>query len=114
LTVSTTTAPASAMLSAPHTSGRSGGVFSTLALVLPGSLFALFGLRRRKQYPALHRLFIVTLFCLATLWVGTLSGCGSSKSTASTNTPPGSYTVPMTLSLGGGASQTVNATIIIQ
>jgi len=112
LTVNTTTAPASAMLSAPHPSGRGSGVFSALALVLPGSLFALFGLKRRKQYPALRRLLMVTLFCLATLWVGTLSGCGGSSK--STKTAPGSYTVPMTLSLGGGASQTVNATIIIQ
>jgi CubicO group peptidase (beta-lactamase class C family) len=110
LTVNTTTAPVTAMLSAPHPSGRGSGVFSAVALGLPGSLIALFGLKRRKQYPALRRLLMVTLLCLTTLWVGALSGCGGS----STNTTPGSYTVPMTLSLSGGASQTVNATVIVQ
>jgi hypothetical protein len=110
LTVNTTKAPASAMLSAPHPSGGGSGVYSAVAFGLPGSLIALFGLKRRKQSPALRRLLIVTLFCVATLWVGALSGCGGS----STKTAPGSYTVPVTLSLSGGASQTVNATIIIQ
>jgi len=110
LTVNTTTAPVSAMLSAPQPFGRGSGVFSAVAFGLPGSLIALFGLKGRKQYPALRRLLMVTLFCLTTLWVGALSGCGGS----STNTATGSYTVPMTLSLSGGTSQTVNATIIVQ
>lgn len=110
LTVNTTNAKTSAMLSAPHLPGRGSGVPSTVALGLPLSLVALFGFKRRKQYPPLRRLLAVTLFCLTALCLGALSGCGGTP----TKTAPGNYTVPMTLSLSGGSSQIVNATIIIQ
>jgi hypothetical protein len=110
VTINTTTTPTAAMLSAPHLFGQGNGIFSAMVLGLPGSLFALFGLKRRKQYQGLRRLLMVALFCLATLGVGALSGCGGSLNTAT-----GSYTVPVTLSLsGGGTSQTVNATVIVQ
>jgi hypothetical protein len=107
LTVNTTTATKAAMLSAPVFFGRRSAALFAVTLGLPGLVF--FGFKGRKP---LHRLLILALFCVAILGLGALSGCGSSAN--STTVKPGSYTVPVVLSLTGGTSQTVNATIIIQ
>ena len=109
LTVNTTTATKAAMLSAPVLFGRRSAALLAVTLSLPGPLVVLLGFKRRK---ALHRLLILAVFCLAILGLGALSGCGGSGN--STTVKPGSYSVPVVLSLTGGSSQTVNATIIIQ
>ncbi len=114
LTINTATAPLSAMHSTTHLLGQGSGIYSAMTLGLPGSLLALFGLKRRKQYPALRRLLMLALFCLATAGIGALSGCGTSGDLNSTTAVPGSYTVPVTLTLSAGTSQIVNATVIIQ
>jgi hypothetical protein len=97
------------MLSAPVLFGRRSAALLAVTLSLPGPLVVLLGFKRRK---ALHRLLILAVFCLAILGLGALSGCGGSGN--STTVKPGSYSVPVVLSLTGGSSQTVNATIIIQ
>lgn len=114
LTINTAATSASAMHSAPHLFGQGSRIYSAMTFGLPGSLLALFGLKRRKQYPVLRRLLMLALFCLATVGIGALSGCGTSGDQNSTTGIPGSYTVPVTLTLSAGTSQIVNATVIIQ
>jgi CubicO group peptidase (beta-lactamase class C family) len=119
LTVNTKTSSTSAnsiaaMRSTPPSSGTGNGIFFAMTLGLPGPLFVLFGLKRRKQYPGLHRLLMLTLFCTVILGIGALSGCGGSSGGSTTTVTPGSYTAPVVLNLSGGPLQTVNATIIVQ
>ncbi|MBS1822092.1 MAG: serine hydrolase [Acidobacteria bacterium] len=111
LTINTAKTTTAALRSTPFPSDRAGTVLSAMTFGLPGSLIALVGLKRRKQYP-IRRLLMLALFCLATVWVGAISGCGGNGS--GTNTPPGNYTVPVTLSLSGASSQLLNATVIVQ
>jgi uncharacterized repeat protein (TIGR03803 family) len=76
-----------------------------MAVLFPAALLAFIGLRRRR----LPQLLLLALLGLA----GTtaLTGCGG----ASPYATPGTYAVPVTLTLSGGAApQTVSATVIVK
>jgi len=84
-----------------------------LTLCLPGSLATLFGLvgrkrRRQARRPRNLSLWIMAVLCLTGAAI--LTGCGTSISDAAA----GTYTIPITISGGGGVSQTVSATVIVQ
>ena len=114
LTVSTNAL--TGMLSTPPNPQTRNITVLAITLWLPGSMAGLFGLvrrNRRRPVPRLRNLWIVAILCLV---MGGLTSCGSSSgnTTASPNAAAGTYTIPITLSLAGSATQTVNATVIVQ
>jgi hypothetical protein len=110
LTVSTE-APLMAMMRKPVDGVTSRGLLAAAALWFPGSLAVLLGLVRRKRRPANRNgrnLWIVALLCFAAASIFT--GCSASMN----NARPGTYTIPITLTLSGGATQNVNASVIVK
>jgi len=78
---------------------------------MPGSLAARIGVfPRKRKRPFERRLWMVALILLALGGTAALSGCGAMSNDAR----PGKYTIPVTLTLTGGAAQTVNATFTVQ
>jgi hypothetical protein len=108
------TGSATAMLSAPHVSGRYDLIFSALTLWLPGSLLGLFGLAKRKKLSVdMRRLTLLAALCF--LSMGAMSGCGgSSSNTGANETPAGSYTVSVTAAGPTGSPQSLNLTVVVQ
>jgi hypothetical protein len=86
-------------------------VYLGMMLWVPGSLAALAGIfpRKRKQLFG-RRLWVIALLLLGMGGVAAMSGCGGMRNTAQ----PGVYEIPVTLTLSGGMTQTVNTTIIVQ
>jgi hypothetical protein len=110
LTVSTN-APATAMLLEPRNGGTRNSLFTTTTFWLPGSLAAMMGLvlkNRRRSAPRWRNLWIIAILCLA--GAAALTGCGGSNN----NARAGTYTIPVTLTLAGGATQNVSATVTIE
>jgi sugar lactone lactonase YvrE len=108
LTISTSTA--AALLQAPRLPGRNHSL-PTLALMafgLPGSLLALFGMRRRKP---LQRLLVLVVMLTGFAGMAGLTGCGSS-SPGTKNTPAGTYTIDIEIT--AGTVQTVPLTVVVQ
>jgi len=106
LTVSTN-APQMAMLQKPADTG----LFASSTLWFPGSLvgmLGLIGLRRRSTTRHPRNLWMVGTLCFASACI--FAGCATSTNDAH----PGTYTIPVSLTLKGGASQTVNATVIVE
>ena len=85
---------------------------TSLALLLPGSLLAMFGLTRRRK-SLLHKPLLLVLAAAAIGALGTISGCGNSNSGANA-TPAGSYNVVVTITAGTAGSQSVPLTIVVQ
>jgi uncharacterized repeat protein (TIGR03803 family) len=105
-----TAAPQAAAVSSPF--NRSSTINLGLLFWLPGSLTALGVLFRRNRRPSRVRtLLLLLLVCLGLAGVGTFAGCGGASSQ---NAKAGAYTIPVTLTVAGGAAQTVSATITIQ
>ena len=104
LTISTA-APTTVAMNAPQRSRASS--LTAFALILPGSILIV-GLRRRSRM--LPRLLSIALFGCALVLTATVSGCGSESNTAK----PGSYTIPVTLTISGASAQTINASVVIQ
>ncbi len=90
---------------------RSSAVQTSLAILLPGSLLALFGLSRRRNF-ALRMPLLLVLAAVALGGLGTLSGCGGDS--GANATPVGSYTVTVSVAGGPAGSQTVPLTITVQ
>jgi uncharacterized repeat protein (TIGR03803 family) len=119
LTVSTNAA-ATAQLRIPGVGGRlDGGKLDSLLaaalLWLPGSAVAIFGLKRRKWKDSTPRQVLprpVLWMIAILLWIGAgaLSSCGGKSSFAA----PGTYTIPITLTVSGEATQNINATVIVE
>jgi len=63
---------------------------------------------RRRVTPTTRNFWIIAILCLA--GVEGLSGCGGSSNTARA----GTYTIPITLTLAGGAAQNISATVIVE
>jgi hypothetical protein len=105
-------APAkSALLSSPLDRGRPGQAYPAMMLWLPGSLAALIGVfPRKRKRPFARRLWMLAILFLGLGGTAVLSGCGGSSNDAR----PGTYSIPVTLTLSSGAAQTVNATVIVQ
>jgi hypothetical protein len=79
-----------------------------MAFGLPGSLLALFGMRRRKP---LQRLLVLVVMLTGFAGMAGLTGCGSS-SPGTKNTPAGTYTIDIEIT--AGTVQTVPLTVVVQ
>ncbi len=112
LTVQTDARQPAAMLmpgSGPH-----GNTSSAAAFWLPVSLLGMLVLiprRRRPARPGTSQIILgVCLFCVAAM---VSCGGGPMQSPPANAAAPGTYVVPITLSIGGGGTQSVNATITV-
>jgi hypothetical protein len=109
----TTGAPSTSMLLKPRDGdGATSNSLSTAATFwMPGMLTAMLGLvrsNRRDSIPRWRNLWIIALLCLA--GVGTLSSCGNPSNDAHT----GTYTIPITLTVAGGVTKNISATVIVE
>jgi hypothetical protein len=71
----------------------------------------MFGLLRRRGGRAARRqrnFWIIAILCLTA--AGALTSCGRSNN----NARAGTYSIPITLTLAGGATQNVSATVVIE
>jgi Bacterial Ig-like domain (group 3)/Putative Ig domain len=111
-TLSIHTTPAqTATLSSQQKTALVGSIYLGMSLWLPGSLAVLASIfRRSRKASATQRLWILGILCLGLAGVGTLTGCGGSSNDAQ----PGTYTIPVTLALANGSTQTVSATVVVQ
>jgi uncharacterized repeat protein (TIGR03803 family) len=109
LTVSTNAAT-TAQLHIPGGSGKLDALLLAALLWLPGSAAAIFGLKRRKSKHSTSRPLFWVIAIL--LWIGAsaLSSCGGKSSFAA----PGTYTIPITLTVSGGSTQNINATVVVE
>lgn len=82
------------------------GRFGPLALACMAPLLLLGVARRRRS------LFLIILAVLA-IATGAITGCGGTTAQLSTKTPPGSYSVPISLS-DGSSTQGLNLSITVQ
>lgn len=82
-------------------------------------LLPLFGLgacmgRRRRIAGVGRGLLLAVLAVLGSGAVAGLSGCGNSGSHASTTTPAGTYTVPITVTPSSGTATTLTVSVVVQ
>ncbi len=104
-----TAAPTLAALEMPA-STNGGSVLAALTLWLPASILVLFGLRRKAApFP---RLLVLCVLTLSLAGVVTVSGCGSSS--PNIDASPGTYNIPVNLTIAGGMTQAVTATVIVK
>lgn len=109
-----TSAQAEALAVPPSQNRRRQTPQSALAMIfgLPG-LFGMMAFSKKDRGRRIRR-----LICLAILagsgmaGLAALTGCGAGNS--STSARPGAYTIPVTLTLAGGATQTVNASVVVR
>jgi hypothetical protein len=109
LTVSTNAA-ATAQLRFPGQGGKLNSVLLAALLWLPGSMAAMFGLKRRKSKHSTSRQVFWMIAILLWIGAGALSSCGGKSSFAA----PGTYTIPITLTVSGESTQNINATVIVE
>jgi hypothetical protein len=114
LTVSTNAA-ATAQLRIPGANGKPDSLLAAALLWLPGSMAAIFGLKRRKRKHStprhiFPRPFLWMIAILLWISAGALTSCGGKSSFAA----PGTYTIPITLTVSGEATQNINATVIVE
>ena len=109
LTVSTNTA-ATAQLRIPGANGKLDGLLAAALLWLPGSMAAIFGLKCRKTKHSTPRPFLWMIAILLWIGAGALTSCGGKSSFAA----PGTYTIPITLTVSGEATRNINATVIVE
>ena len=109
LTVSTN-ATATAQLRIPGENGRFDGLALAALLWLPGSIAAMFGLKRRKGKHSTSRPVLWMIAILLWIGAGALSSCGGKSSFAA----PGTYTIPISLSVSGESTQNISATVVVE
>lgn len=109
LTVSTNAA-ATALLHIPGESGRLDSLLLAALLWLPGSAAAIFSLKHRKTKQSTTRPVFWMIAILLWIGAGAMSSCGGKSSFAS----PGTYTIPITLTVSGESTQNINATVIVE
>jgi uncharacterized repeat protein (TIGR03803 family) len=102
--VLTITTNNSLMARADPPRGHSSGVLFAISL-LPFCLLPLARVRRRSS--CVSRLLVLVLLAVG---LGAFSGCGSQNHFAA----PGTYSIPITLQLPGGATQQVSASVTVQ
>ncbi len=102
----TFTSASSAAQSRTLSIATNGSPSSAFLLVPLTGLGALFALRRRRLNPGL----MLIIFTLSTGGLVGLSGCGASSS----NTPNGTYTIPVTATPSTGSPTTIHVTLIVQ
>ena len=112
LTVSTN-ATATAQLRIPGENGRFDGLALAALLWLPGSIAAMFGLKRRKGKHSTPRPVLWMIAILLWIGAGALTSCGGGGTGIA---KPGTYTIPITLTVSGGSTQNINisATVIVE
>ena len=91
-----------------------GRSLNSLAVILwlPGSALALFGLRRKNKNPLAKAMLFSVLALCSLAGITALSGCGGNQ--AFNATPAGTYTIPITVTSGSGATQSFTTSIIVQ
>jgi uncharacterized repeat protein (TIGR03803 family) len=109
LTVSTNAA-ATAQRRIPGENGKFDSVALAALFWLPGSIAAMFGLKRRKTKGSTSRPILWMIAILLWIGAGALSSCGGKSSFAA----PGTYTIPITLTVSGGSTQNINATVVVE
>jgi len=88
------------------------GIYLGMVLWLPASFMGLCGLLRRKRKPfRVRSLLTITVICLGLAGTETLIGCAGGPSR---DAQAGTYTIPVTLTLASGSTQTVSATVVVQ
>jgi uncharacterized repeat protein (TIGR03803 family) len=106
------TGPAQSVTLSPSSPLTTSGIYLGMFLWLPGSLMGLCGLFRRNRKPfCVRSLLILAIVCLGLAGLGTLTGCGGGPNQ---DARAGTYTIPVTLTLASGTTQTVSATVIVQ
>ena len=106
-----TAASTSSMVVSPMNSGRTNSLVPAMFLWLPGSLGALAGVfRRRLKRGSALRLWAIAIICLGFAAAGTCAGCGG----PSLDAKAGTYSIPVTITLANGSTQTVNASVTVQ
>jgi multidrug efflux pump subunit AcrA (membrane-fusion protein) len=70
----------------------------------------MFGLKRRKTKHSTSRPVLWLIAILLWIGAGALSSCGGKSSF----TAPGTYTIPITLTVSGGSTQSINATVVVE
>lgn len=106
-----TVATNSTLAALVHTSERGNSLLNATIFWLPGSLAALAGLVRRKRKTVALRsrnLWLIAILFLAGACA--LTSCGGTSNIATT----GTYKVQVTLTVAGGGTQNVDATVVIQ
>jgi subtilase family serine protease len=109
LTINSATAAALKPSPQPY-EGITGRILAATAFWLPASAGFLVSRRRKRHNRTLSRIWMLTLLCIAFAGVAAMSGCGRSAHEA----PDGSYTVPISLTSPGVASQTINVAVTVQ
>jgi hypothetical protein len=71
---------------------------------------AMFGLKRRRRNQSTPRPVLWMIAILLWIGAGALSSCGGKSSFAA----PGTYTIPITLTVSGEANQNINATVVVE
>lgn len=108
LTVSTN-AQVTAQLHNPGPDRGSDSLFRAGVFFLPGSMAAVFGLRRRKhKHVTPGPVFWIIAFVL--LIGSALSSCGGAPPFAKT----GTYTIPISRTVSGEATQNISATVVVE
>jgi uncharacterized repeat protein (TIGR03803 family) len=109
LTVNTGAA-ATAQLRNPSRGGRLDGLFLAAVLWLPGSAVAMLGLKLRRRKHSTPRKILWMIAILLWIGAGALTSCGGGANVAK----PGTYTIPITLTVSGESTQNISATVIVE
>lgn len=116
LTISTDAPSTSAMAATVNrgapTAPIVAGALWLPGFALPGALAVLFGVApRRRRLPSQAPLRSLRVFAiLGLIACGLLSSCGGSNNDAKA----GTYTIPVSVSVGGGATQNISVSVVIQ
>jgi len=106
-----TAASASSMVVSPMNGDRSNRLLPAMFLWLPGSLGALAGIFRRKlKHGSTLRLWAIAIICLGLGAAGASIGCGG----PSMDAKAGTYSIPVTITVANGSTQTVSASVTVQ
>jgi hypothetical protein len=109
-----TDAPQTAMLLKPHNSGVPNNTSAAAILWLPGSLLGMLVLiPRRRTWARAGKSQVVLVLCLFCVAALVSCGGGPSNPPSTNDASHGTYIIPITLSIGGGGTQNVNATVVI-
>lgn len=95
----------------PDSQGTHNELSAATTFWLPGSLAAVLGLvgkKRRGPSSRKRTFWMIAILLLGA--VGAFSSCGGTLNVAR----PGTYAIPIELNLSGGATQNINATVIVE
>jgi hypothetical protein len=110
-----TAAPTTAALSAARPGEMAYSLFCAPALVLPELLMVSGSFRSKRNRSSKRRFTILAFFCVVFLGLGTMTGCGGGGggSHASNAALPGTYSIPISVTVAGQAAQNVSVTVVV-